>query len=393
MSTISLLVASTDEHFREMVRESLLNLPNAKVVAEYSEITLNLYVRVLQDLERQPEAALFLDLAGDPETSLKALEKIKQAAPDLYVIAANYAGDAETVIHAVRSGANDFIQLPLRRTDFRDAITRLEHVPRRAVTGGSQLGRVYTFLGAKGGVGTTTLATNFAGVLAQRKQNTVLLDLDWSANDIAMQIGAGAPQNTIWDLTETIGRMDQALFEGLVMRDSLGFFYLGPPDTLMPQGYYLGPMLREASTFLVEKYDSIVIDAGRDINNELIQTALQASTTVFLVTTQEYPAIRNAQRYLALLVQLGFTEDQVKVLVNHYVKKPGQHYATLEQIQQTLSQPVFYGIPQSPAVLAAMNRGRPFVEDRQSAGELDRVFRAFVDKATGRKKEETAKSA
>jgi pilus assembly protein CpaE len=393
MSTISLLVASTDEHFREMVRESLLNLPGAKVVAEYPDITLNLYVRVLQDLERHPEAALFLDLAGDPETSLKALEKIKQATPDLYVIAANYAGDAETVIHAVRSGANDFIQLPLRRTDFRDAITRLEHVPRRAATGGSRLGRVYTFLGAKGGAGTTTLATNFAGVLAQRKQNTVLLDLDWSSNDVAMQIGAGAPQHSIWDLTEAIGRMDQALFEGLAMRDPLGFLYLGPPDSLMPQGYYLGPMLREASTFLVEKYDSIVIDAGRDINNELIQTALQSSTTVFVVTTQEYPAIRNTQRYLALLVQLGFTVDQVKVLLNNYAKKPGQHLATLEQIQQTLGQPVFYGIPQSPAVLASVNRGRPFIEDRQAAGDLDRVFRAFVDKATGRKKEEMAKSA
>lgn len=393
MSTISLLVASTDEHFREMVRESLLNMPNAKVAAEYPEITLNLYVRVLQDLERQPEAALFLDLAGDPETSLKALEKIKQAAPDLYVIAANYAGDAESVIHAVRSGANDFIQLPLRRADFRDAITRLERVPRRAVTGGSRLGRVYTFLGVKGGAGTTTLATNFAGVLAQRKQNTVLLDLDWSANDVAMQIGAGAPQHSIWDLTEAIGRMDQALFEGLAMRDPLGFLYLGPPDTLMPQGYYLGPMLREASTFLVEKYDSVVIDAGRDINNELVQTALQVSTTVFLVMTQEYPAIRNAQRYIALLVQLGFTVDQVKILLNNYTKKPGQNLATLEQIQQTLGHQVFYGIPPSPAVLASINRGRPFIEDRQAAGDLDRIFRAFVDKATGRKREDLAKSA
>jgi len=393
MSSIALLIASTDEHFREMVRESLLNQPNAKVVVEYQEITLNLYVRVLQDLERHPEAALFLDLAGDPETSLKALEKIKQAAPDLYVIAANYAGDAESVIHAVRGGANDFLQLPLRRTDFRDAITRLERVPRRAVTGGSRLGRVYTFIGAKGGAGTTTLAVNFAAVLAQRKQNTVLMDLEWSSNDVAMQIGAGTPQHSIWDLTEAIGRMDQALFEGLAVRDSLGFLYLGPPDTLMPQGYYLGPMLREASTFLVEKYDSVVIDAGRDINNELIQTALQVSSTIFLVTNQEFPAIRNAQRYLAFLVQLGFTVDQVRILLNNYVKKPGQHLATLEQIQQTLGQPVFYGIPQTPAVLAAVNRGRPFVEDRQAAGELDRVFRAFVDKATGRKKEEMAKSA
>ena len=65
--------------------------------------------RILQDLERNPHAALILDLAGDPETSLKALEKVKQAAPDLYVMASNYHADGETVIGALRSGANDFL--------------------------------------------------------------------------------------------------------------------------------------------------------------------------------------------------------------------------------------------------------------------------------------------
>ena len=58
-----------------------------------------------------------------------------------------------------------------------------------------------------------------------------------------------------------------------------------------------------------------------------------------------------------------------------------------------MNQPVFYGIPESNAVLNAINKGRPFVADRESDGDLDRVFRAFVDKATGRKKEEMAKSA
>jgi hypothetical protein len=62
------------------------------------------------------------------------------------------------------------------------------------------------------------------------------------------------------------------------------------------------------------------------------------------------------------------------------------HIAGLEQIQQTLNQPVFYGIPASPAVLASINKSRPFVANREQSGDLDRVFRAFVDKATGRKK-------
>src|SRR5947207_14853616 len=107
MSNIILLVASTDEHFRETVRESLVNIPHGKIVAEYQEVAQNLYIRVLQDLERHPHAALILDLAGDAETSLQALEKVKQAAPDLYVIVSNYLADGETVFGALRSGAND----------------------------------------------------------------------------------------------------------------------------------------------------------------------------------------------------------------------------------------------------------------------------------------------
>jgi Flp pilus assembly CpaE family ATPase len=110
------------------------------------------------------------------------------------------------------------------------------------------------------------------------------------------------------------------------------------------------------------------------------------------VITQDFPAIRNAQRYIAALMRMGFNQDQLKVVVNHYQKRHSANTASLEQIQQTLNQPVFYGIPDSPAVVAAINRGRPFIADRQAAGDLDRIFRAFVDKATGAKIAE-AKSA
>jgi len=122
-------------------------------------------------------------------------------------------------------------------------------------------------------------------------------------------------------------------------------------------------------------------------------TALHAANAVFLVMGQDYPSIRNAQRYLAYLMRMGFTQDQLKVVINQYTKKTQPGTASLEQVQQTLNQQVFYGIPPSPAAQAAVNRGRPFVADREAAGELDRIFRAFVDKATGRKKEQAGKTA
>ena len=57
--------------------------------------------------------------------------------------------------------------------------------------------------------------------------------------------------------------MDQALFESFVTRDPLGFFLIGPADTLEQRGYFTEAMLREFTAFLIEKYDAIVIDAGR----------------------------------------------------------------------------------------------------------------------------------
>jgi pilus assembly protein CpaE len=233
---------------------------------------------------------------------------------------------------------------------------------------------------------------NFAAVLAQRKQQAVLVDLDWIANDVAGQLGA-APQYTLMELGENLARMDQALFEGFVTRDALGFFLVGPPDSLESRGSFTDPMFREFAAFLVEKYPSVVIDAGRQIADELVLSALQVSSTIFLVVTQEFPAIRNAQRYISYLMRMGFGQDQVRVVVNQYQKRATAQYASLEQIQQTLNQPVFYGIPPSPAVIASINKARPFVADRQSAGDLDRVFRSFVDKATGIRKAAAAAGA
>ena len=79
--SLSLLVASADESLRELVRDLLLNMPNGRVVNEYPEVSLNLYIRVLQDLERHPDAALIVDISADPISGIKALEKLRREEP------------------------------------------------------------------------------------------------------------------------------------------------------------------------------------------------------------------------------------------------------------------------------------------------------------------------
>ena len=385
----TLLIASADETFREMVRDNLLNIPHAKIVSEYQEVSPNLYVRVLQDLSRNPNSAVIIDLSGDPEQSLKSLERLKQAAPDLYVIASHYHADGETVIQALRGGANDFILQPIKRTDFREAMNRFERAPKRTVASESKLGKVFTFLGTKGGLGTTTLAVNFASVLAQRQQSVVLIDLDWASNDVAMQTGA-APQYTLANVAENMARMDQALFESFVTRDPLGFFLIGPPDEPELRSNFTESAFRDFAAFLIEKYDFVVIDGGRNLNDEVVMGACHMSAAIFLVLNQQFPAIRNAQRYITTFNRMGFSQEQVRLLINRYQKKTVPGVASLEQIRQTLNQPVFYGIPDSPSFPLSIDKARPLASDRQGAPQADKAVRAFVDKATKTEKAEGA---
>ena len=55
------------------------------------------------------------------------------------------------------------------------------------------------------------------------------MDLDFSANDCAMQLGA-SPAHSYQEVGENLARMDQSLLEGLLVRDAAGFILLGPPS-------------------------------------------------------------------------------------------------------------------------------------------------------------------
>ena len=143
--SLGLLVASSDEQFRDNVREQLMNVPNSRVIADFPEVNDNLYIRVLQELDRHPEAALVIDLASDHDMAVKAMERVKQAVPDLYIIASSYNADGEHIIGTVRAGANDFLLQPIKRVEFRDAMSRLERMPHKVNLGQSRLGKVYTF--------------------------------------------------------------------------------------------------------------------------------------------------------------------------------------------------------------------------------------------------------
>ena len=94
----------------------------------------------------------------------------------------------------------------------------------------------------------------------------MLIDLDWYANDCAMQIGA-QPQYTLLEVADNLSRMDQALFEGFVTRDPLGFFLVGPPDSLEHRGYFSENMFREFAGGATWRAKTAGVEPPRTVRN------------------------------------------------------------------------------------------------------------------------------
>ena len=131
---VQLILASSEPRFHDFVREQLALTPNAEVVSEYEDMGPNLYVRILQDLNPNPQAAVLLDISSDPEQGLRALEQMRQAVPGLYVILSHVQGGEEFLLRSMRLGSADFLQQPLKRAEFNDAMTRLDQHVQRVVS-------------------------------------------------------------------------------------------------------------------------------------------------------------------------------------------------------------------------------------------------------------------
>ena len=109
-------------------------------------------------------------------------------------------------------------------------------------------------------------------------------------------------------------------------------------------------------------YEHIVIDVGNMINASAV-AALYAAETVFLVTNPDVPSIRNAQRLIDRVRQLGAGSERVKILLN---RVSDQHLIAPKQIETALG----YGIHHTfssdyRTVSEALNSGVPLCADEQ----------------------------
>jgi pilus assembly protein CpaE len=373
---IQLIVASPDPRFHDFVREQLARMPSAEIVSTHEDMGPNLSVRMAHDLNLYPESAVLMDVSADSEQGLRSLEQIRQSVPSLYAILSALAVSEDFLLRSMRMGSSDFLQQPLKRAEFSESMTRLEEHLQRIHRQGRQIGRMYTFAGVKGGVGTTTAAVNFAAMCARQNKSTVLVDLDMDSGDAAVYLGL-RHQYSIADVVDNLDQLDQAMLDGIVTRDPLGFSVLCAPEEIERSQIISDAHLREIGTFLIERFDAVIVDGSRALD-PLLLSCLELSDSIFVVLTTEFPAVRNGQHYISALARAGYGHDAIKLVVNRYDKRNTLH-VSLQQLQQTLGAAPFWVLPNRyEEAMKAIHEARPVVTRGNT--DLGRAYREFGKK-------------
>jgi len=331
--------------------------------------------------------AFVVDIRADASSGMAAIERIRASSPSVAIFAIAESAEPDLILQSMRAGANEFFPwAPGGQTQasrhmeesFQGAVRRTA-ARREAVNAGARQPCVnHVFLGAKGGAGTTTIAVNCGVELASlSKRPTLVLDLKPCLGEVALFLGV-RPRFTVLDAIENLHRLDRDFLRELVAKHKSGLDIMAASEQFDRPGAQDASAVEELLRVLARSYEYIVIDVGNSVNACAI-AALYAADTVFLVTNPDVPSIRNAQRLVDRVRQLGAGSERVKILLN---RVSDQHLIAPKQIETALG----YGIHHTfssdyRTVSTALNSGVPITMTNHS--ELSAQFGSFTRQMLG----------
>jgi pilus assembly protein CpaE len=291
-------------------------------------------------------AVIVVDVRGQALPSSVASFRKQHPGTGIVLVASTL--DPRLMLEAMRAGVNECLDEPITPDALKEAVRRV-----RVDSAPEATGRLFAFVGAKGGAGTTTVAVNTATTLARRTGRDVLLiDLHVGYGDAAIFLGV-EPRFSVVDALENVHRVDEAYFRGLVERAKAGVDVLASPDRL-PQTPIDARRVQALLDFAVRSYDYTVLDVPR--SDLAMLDGLEAATAIVLVTTQEVSALRNGGR-LAQSLRARYGGARVRTVVNRFDRRAEIAHADIERV---MGDSVKHFIPSDyRAAVDASNAGRP----------------------------------
>ncbi len=374
-------VISGDNDFRATLRDAAARagLPGGlalEITASYAQLgdeQLTALRQIAPDL-------IVLDLESDPALGLKFAQFMADQNPALKFLAVGPVLEPDMLMAAMRANVADYLPKPVAEEALRAAIERAaQRLGKASSERAHPPGVVYPFFGAKGGVGSTIIAANFAIMLHRLTgKKTLLLDLDLEMGEGALILGV-QPRFSLVDFVENFRRMDAGLLASYIEQHESGVHLLSAAFQPQKAEAVTPDQIRRMLQFLRQHYEYIVIDTPKSFGPHSL-AALEQGEIVFLVATADLPSLRNIQRGLPLFKRvLPHGDEQLRLIINRHSDNDA---VSLSDVKRTLGLDVFATIGNDyEAVMASVNSGHPIALEGGTV--FTRDLRALGTKLAG----------
>jgi pilus assembly protein CpaE len=363
---VALLTVQSSPEVGEQMRSLASHLPWSLVAINFENYfsTTRLPPLTQRAIEAQGCIAV-VDFDKDPELALQTAECLRQSFyHKIAILALSATSDPDLLLRAMRAGYSEFLLKPFAPDEFTDVLVRLEQ--RWSSTSGRPLnsGKILSFFGAKGGVGTTTLAVHLAMFLVRSHGKKVLLiDNHAQLGHVVLYLGMDGSNHHFYDLVQNVSRLDQELLRGFIATHASGLDVLSSPDVYGASWKTDADSVERTLEFLSTQYDFVLLDC--EASFEDINLAVVAfSNWIYLVATPEIGAVRDLSRYVDGLIQNEQATRKLQVIINRYSSREA---VTIEQIEKAVHLPIALKIPNNYGELVrSINVGEPLSPESKS---------------------------
>ncbi len=302
------------------------------------------------------KSLVIVDISDFQEQRLNFISKITSEFPECKVIALSDKPDVDLVIRTMRTGACDFISMPVIKEEFFSVLEKISEDFADNKVKKSKC-RVITVYSNKGGVGKTSIATNLALELAKiTKENVALIDLNFQLGDVTTFLDLKPSFNISYMLQNLEKINEDFLLSTLEKYKDTSLYVLADPPYFKQVDNVSSKDITRLFSILRDTFSYVIVDTAGGFDNKAM-TALENSDLIFLATIVNLPAIRNCQRCLELFDKLGFSEDKVQVLINRYMENDE---INAEDVEEVLGKNLYWKIPNNYfTMMSAINKGVP----------------------------------
>ena len=330
---------------------------------------------------------IVLELSGDRSGILGSLDHLSTVCDaGTKVLVVGHINDVLLYRELMRRGVSEYLIAPLDVIGFIQAASDLFSTP-----GAEPLGRTVAVAGAKGGVGSSTIAHNLAWSIARSlKSQTVLVDLDIAFGTAGLDFNQDPPQG----VSEAIfapDRLDANLVDRLLSKCSDHLSLLAAPAMLDRTTDLSETAIDGLIDILRGSVPTIVLDVPH-VWSAWARRLMASSDEILLVATPDLASLRNIKNLYDLLRQSRPNDSKPKLLLNQ-TGLPKRPEISAADFAKALGTELSAVVPFDAALFGTAANNGQMIAEVQPGGKFADMFNSLAAGVTGRTETKRARAS